>query len=330
MTGRVVRGTLIGLVVVGAIGFVDIITGPDYGFAFFYFIPIVPVAWFIGRWSGIVVAIASAAMWFIADYELGGGSQSLAPALWNAVSRLAIFIGGAWLIDVVHVDRERMRSIDTQRDEFLRVLEYELPVPAQEMIQALNNAQAQGSLDVAGIEAIRHRAESLLFLTRDFVALAQSQSRRLALRTVPFDISQLVNDVARERPDHRSVLVSVPSDGLLALGDPDRVRQALADTIAQVVADAGAIEYVSINVRASDGKAVVTISAALPSAAQGLDATSLGLSLQLARLLLEAMDGALVVERAALGKGTRVTIRLPLATGGAAPEVEPVPTARTR
>lgn len=287
------------------------------------------MAWLLGRWPGILVAVASAAMWFYADFALGA-PQALAPALWNAVSRLAIFVAGAWLIDVMRQDRARMRRVDAQRDEFLRVLEHELPVPAQEMIQALNTAQAQGTLDAAGIEAIRHRAESLLFLTRDFVALGQAQSRRLSLRIVPFDISQLVNEVARERPDHRSVLVTVPGEGLVALGDPDRVRQALADTIAQVVADAGAIDYVSINVRASGPEAIVAVSAALPSAAKGIDAASLGLNLQLARLLLEAMNGALVVERATLGKGTRVTIRIPLASTGAAPQPDVLPTPNPR
>jgi len=254
-------------------------------------------------------------MWFYADTALTG-SQSLAPSLWNAISRLAIFIAGAYLIDVVRLDRERMRRVAEQRDEFLRVLEHELPVPAQEMIQALNAAQAQGTLDASGIEAIRHRAESLVFLTRDFVALGQSQSRRLQLRAVPFDIAHLVNEVARERPDHRSVLVTVPSDALVVTADPDRVRQALADSIAQVVADAGTIDYVSINVRADGGNAIVAISSALPTAAAGVDIAKLGLNLQLARLLLEAMHGSLVVERAALGRGTRISIRVPLAGRG--------------
>jgi len=297
------------------IGVVDVITGPEWGFAFFYFIPIVPVAWLLGRWPGIVVAIASAVMWFYADTALTG-SQSLAPSLWNAISRLAIFIAGAYLIDVVREDGERMRRVAEQRDEFLQVLEHELPVPAQEMIQALNAAQAQGTLDASGIEAIRHRAESLLFLTRDFVVLGQSQSRRLQLRAVPFDIAHLVNEVARERPDHRSVLVTVPSDALVVTADPDRVRQALADSIAQVVADAGTIDYVSINVRADGENAIVAISSALPTAASGVDVAKLGLNLQLARLLLEAMHGSLVVERAALGRGTRITIRVPLAGRG--------------
>src|SRR5690349_4181853 len=120
----------------------------------------------------------------------------------------------------------------------------------------------------------------------------------------------------------------MPSDALVVLGDPDRVRQALADTIAQVVSDAGAIDYVSINVRATGPEAVVAISAALPSTAKGIDTDSLGLNLQLARLLLEAMNGALVVERATLGKGTRVTIRVPLASPGPAAQPDALPRPR--
>ena len=285
-------------------------TGPEFGFAFFYFIPIVPIAWALGRWPGITIAVASAAMWFYADTSLQP-TQSLAPAAWNAISRLAIFVAGAWLIDVVKKDRTRMRRIDAQRDEFLRVLEHELPVPAQEMIQSLNAAQASGTLDSAGIEALRHRAESLLFLTRDFVALGQAQAKRLDLRRAPIDIAQLVGDIARERPDRASVLVTVPGDGLMVSGDPDRLRQALSDTVAQVIADAGKLDYVSVNVRSSAGQAIVSISAAMPASATREEPSALGMSLQLARLLLEAMGGTLVIERAPLGKGSRVTVRLP-------------------
>ena len=43
MTSRSIRWLVGGLVIVALIGFVDLVTGPDYGFAFFYFIPIVPV-----------------------------------------------------------------------------------------------------------------------------------------------------------------------------------------------------------------------------------------------------------------------------------------------
>ena len=309
---RAIRGLVLGLLLVAGIGLIDLVTGPEFGFAFFYFIPIIPIAWIYGRWPGVVVAMASAAMWFVADATLKP-DQMVAAVAWNASSRLAIFLGGVLLIDRVRLDRTRMRDIDTQRDEFLRVLEHELTAPAEKMIEELNEAQAKGVHGAAEIESLRHQAESLLFLTRDFVALGQAQARRLTLRIVPVDIAQLVTEIARQRPDQRSVLVTVPGDGLLVIADPDRLRTALSNTIAEVIADAGEIDYVSINVRVQGAEAAVTVSAAMPAATARLgDREEMRLSLRLSRLLLEAMGGSVNIERAVLGAGTRVTLRVPV------------------
>lgn len=305
---------LVGLALVGAIGFIDLVTGPAFGFAFFYFIPIVPIAWANGRWPGIVVATASAGMWFLADAALSP-EQAMTAIAWNGTSRLAIFIGGAYLIDRVKRDRTRMAVIDAQRDDFLLVLEHELSAPAARMIEELNAAQARGTLAPADIEALRHQAESLLFLTRDFVALGQAQAQRLQLRAVPVDIAQLVTEISRQRPDHRSVLVTVPGDGLIVTADPDRLRQALANTVSEVFTDAGQLDYVSVNVRERGGDALVTISAATPATTTRLaDSDQMRVSLRLARMLVEAMGGSVTVERAALGSGTRVTLRVPVTT----------------
>ena len=198
------------------------------------------------------------------------------------------------------------------------------------MIEALNAAQARGTLGAADVERLRHQAEALLFLTRDFVALGQAQARRLELRVAPVDVVQLVTEIARQRPGQDSVLVTVPGDGLVVSCDPERLRQALANALAEVVADAGALEYVSMNVRARGSDAIVTISAAMPATASRMvGGEQLRVSLQLARLLMEAMHGSVMVERAALGKGTRVTIRVPIAPSAAAPlEPTPAPGAR--
>lgn len=155
---------LLGLVMVVIIGAIDLVTGPDFGFAFFYFIPIVPVAWSYGLGPALVVASASAGMWFFADASLKP-DQVLAAVTWNALSRLAIFLGGAYLIDRVQDDRARMRVVDAQRDDFLRVLEHEITAPAERMLHDLNAAGARGNLESIDVEALRHQAESLVFLT---------------------------------------------------------------------------------------------------------------------------------------------------------------------
>ena len=330
LTGRAIRMMVLGLLLVASIGVVDLFTGPDFGFAFFYFIPIIPVAWVVGFWPGAVVAVASASMWFFADAALRP-DQDVAAVAWNAVSRLAIFVGGAYLLDRVRSDRTRLRRVDAQRDEFLRVLEHELTAPAQEMIDALNAAQANGTLDVHDIQGLRQQAETLLFLTRDFVALGQAQAERLQLRFAPVDIAQLVTEISRQRPDHGSVLVTVPGDGLIVMGDPDRLRQVLANVVAEVVRDAGELDYVSINVRSRDRTAIVAVSAALPAMATRTVADDqLRITLRLARLLVQAMGGSMSVERAAMGKGTRVTLEIPTEQPAGAAALEPAPARRGR
>lgn len=317
MSARVLRGLAGGLVVVAFIGFVDYITGPEFGFAFFYFIPIIPVAWQYGRRPGLIVAVAAAVMWFLADAP-ARSSQSFAPVAWNGTSRLAIFLAGAYLIDRVRQDRQSMRAIDEQRDDFLQILEHELPVPAEQMIDALTKAQARGSLEPRDIETLRHQAESLLFLTRDFVALGEAQARRLRLRAVPVDLVRIITEISQQREEHGSILVTLPGESLIVHGDPDRLRQAITNTVADVRADAGGIDYVSVNARVRGSDAIVTISAAMTASATRTGEAT-GVSLRLARLLIEAMGGSVVIERAALGKGTRVTMRMPIAT--VAPEL---------
>jgi len=88
---------------------------------------------------------------------------------------------------------------------------------------------------------------------------------------------------------------------------------ALSNAVSELVSSAGALEYVSITVRARGTDALVIISAAMPATAtKVVDAATVGVSLQLTRMLMEAMGGSVLVERAALGKGSRVTISIPV------------------
>jgi hypothetical protein len=107
------------------------------------------------------------------------------------------------------------------------------------------------------------------------------------------------------------------------------LRQAITNTIAEVITDAGAMDYVSVNVRARGAEALVSISAAMPATAtRAVDPRDLRITLRLARLLIEAMGGSVSVERAALGKGARVTLRLPVQPAAGAPHLSEAPSPR--
>jgi hypothetical protein len=46
---------------------IDFVTGYEFGFFIFYFIPFSIAAWCVGRRSGLAFAFASGAAWFVSD-----------------------------------------------------------------------------------------------------------------------------------------------------------------------------------------------------------------------------------------------------------------------
>jgi hypothetical protein len=57
----------ISLAILLFIGWLDYITGYEFGFFIFYFIPVSISSWFCGRRSGVRIAFASAVCWFLSD-----------------------------------------------------------------------------------------------------------------------------------------------------------------------------------------------------------------------------------------------------------------------
>lgn len=58
---------VVSLAVLFLIGWLDYITGYEFGFFIFYFIPVAIAAWYCGPKDGICVAIVSAVCWYLSD-----------------------------------------------------------------------------------------------------------------------------------------------------------------------------------------------------------------------------------------------------------------------
>jgi K+-sensing histidine kinase KdpD len=66
-SGHCVAVKLVSLVVLALIGWLDYITGYEFGFFIFYFIPVAISAWYCGVWSGIEIAVGSSVVWYLSD-----------------------------------------------------------------------------------------------------------------------------------------------------------------------------------------------------------------------------------------------------------------------
>lgn len=296
---------------VAVIGFLDYETGPEYGFGFFYLIPVLPAAWLLGRWPGVVVALAGGLAWFSADYAARPSTPALA-ILWNASSRTFLFVAGAILVDSFHRERTRLEQVDVQRSLFLRVLEHELPRPGDELVQLLTRYQELGTAGAAELRALRDRAEEIRFLSHDFVALGQIQAGTLPLARVPVDLAAVVQDIRAQRSDpDRRMPITLASSVLTVAADEDRLRQAIRSVIAEA-AQAGGGDEVSLDLAGagSDAQLVVTSGSGPYLAPLRLSDDPAGITL--ARLLIEAHGGTLELRRGAMARGLRAVMRLPL------------------
>lgn len=83
------------------IGYLHTLTGLAYEFHVVFVLPVLIATWFVGPRAGYGLALLAAAEWFVADRLLAGEQADPFPLLFNTGMRLAIFIGGVWLLDEI-------------------------------------------------------------------------------------------------------------------------------------------------------------------------------------------------------------------------------------
>lgn len=306
-----VTGTLACLLLMLFIFVLDLYTPPDYGFGFFYLAAVVPAAWLFGRGPGLIVAFSSGLAWFLAD-AAQTRLTTLWPILWNASSRTLVFVLAAVLLDVVHRERERLRTLDRERSHFMRVLEHELAGPGHELADGLRALQQSGGATAAQLQPMVERAQDLEFLSRDFVSLGQLQSGDLGLERRPVDVRAVVEDLRARSSGGPRMPLTLSIGSFRVEGDDARLRQAISSLLAAARESAGSQE-VTVDLRRDGGNAKLTISAGAGPflALTGVDRGGVGV--ELARMIVEGHGGRLEHRREAVSKAVRFVVFLPLA-----------------
>ncbi|MEO8632342.1 MAG: HAMP domain-containing sensor histidine kinase [Chloroflexota bacterium] len=328
--GRKLSLTALSLVAVASLCLVDLLTGPEIGFSLFYLIPVVVTAWYVGRGPGVILAVAGALAWLFADTVNRGGVSAAASA-WNAFTRLVIFIAIALLLDRQRTSAARLATVDRQRADFLRVLDYELPRPVEAiaaLAKRLDLRTPPQSEDHSTVQELQRRAQELQFLARDFVSLGRLQSERLLLTRKQSDLNEIVREAVRATSDKPRVITTLGAETPLVEADVDRLRQAIESVIRSALQHS--TEYVNVAVRSDARSAWVDVSdrsrvplrvndrALFEDPARDADPRAVAvadrfLGLELARLLMEANGGSLDIESPST-LGSLVRLRLPRAT----------------
>jgi diguanylate cyclase (GGDEF)-like protein len=96
------------LAVIAGIGWIDYRTGPEYGLSLLYLVPITASAWWLGALSGLASALAASVAWILADVAW---HDTPGPSTWNGFTRVAIYVGAAWVTNRLHADRAVLRQL---------------------------------------------------------------------------------------------------------------------------------------------------------------------------------------------------------------------------
>jgi len=187
---------LIGLLAAVFVGQLDYITGPMVALMAFYLIPIGFVAWFAGRWPGILIAAVSSGIWFAAKYMDPGTIDRPGLLAWNTAQRLGLFVILAVLTSEV-AERKRVEQALLRAQEGLeaRVQERTRELArANDALHAevLDRTVAQAALKVLN-ETLEHRvAERSAAAEQRALELASSET---ALRRQTNILQSILNSM---------------------------------------------------------------------------------------------------------------------------------------
>jgi hypothetical protein len=105
---------IMSLMTLFVIAWLDFITGYEFGFFIFYFIPVSISAWFNGRKSGLLMACMSAACWYMSDFYSHHPYSKSFLIYWEMWIRWLTFLTTAFTVAKIRelMDREKQLTTD--------------------------------------------------------------------------------------------------------------------------------------------------------------------------------------------------------------------------
>lgn len=238
-----------------------------------------------------------------------------------------------------------LREAEREREQFLSIVSHELRTPltplkalAQLVRGRTRRSRQQGSaLDLDSLDrnlsAIERQVDRMNGLVNDLLSVSRAERGSLSMERVSFDLAGLLRDVvqrymdATEEEGRHRFKVDAP-EAFSAHGDQARIDQLLMNLVGNAVKYSPTGGEVRVALRRNDGSAEIAISddgIGIPpddlprlghpfvrGAGRAGTFAGMGVGLYVARIVAEAHSGSLALESEGDGKGTTVTVKLPL------------------
>ncbi|MBI2982940.1 MAG: HAMP domain-containing histidine kinase [Chloroflexi bacterium] len=333
---RDARALLLGcgtVLLVLAIGLVDLSTGPSYSFSIFYVLLTAAAGWSLGRGFGIVVGIVSGLSWDLSDSVFR--AEDLAASMWNGLTRVAVFGTLAYLTATLRVlvgslrrSQSELQELLVQREEFLSLMAHEVraPVSAIEVVATgLLRSATLGERERRALQQLLGQARDLSTLAEGVLSASQLDAGLAQLEPETIDLAALATDIAEP---HSRARLDLPADVITVVADRNSLRRAIANLVDNALKFSPEDQPVEIKIRRGGGGAFVHVidhgiglTAAEASrlfqkhsrirheATAGVE--GVGLGLYLTRLIVEAHKGSVSVDSAGRGRGATFSLWVP-------------------
>ncbi|HUI67180.1 MAG TPA: diguanylate cyclase [Nitrospirota bacterium] len=175
--------TLIGFLLVLAIGSLDSITSYDISIATLYLLPIILIAWFEGGVPAALISIFSAITWAVSDLISGHPYSHIAVPIWNATMVLGMFLIVSYSIAAIKKllikEHEHAYTDDLTGVANIRSF-YE-----QARTEIGRSATSKQPLTLAyiDIDNLRHINDTLGHIAGDYLLHEAAQTLRATLRS---------------------------------------------------------------------------------------------------------------------------------------------------
>lgn len=243
-------------------------------------------------------------------------------------------------------DISEQKRADIERAHMMSLVAHELNTPLTGVslrVQLLQRKVAQGQV-VTGEELAQLARDTarMARLTNDLSLAAQLERGEMSFDIGAVDLRQLCEAEAETQriSTGRAIIVEAPTEPVVALGDAERVAQALVNLLANALKYSPPETPVTLTLERRERDALITVSDQgqgiapeaqrrlferyyrTPEARANMSAQGLGLGLFITRTLVERQGGAIGVESVE-GQGARFWFTVPLACGGAEPRAKP-------
>lgn len=236
------------------------------------------------------------------------------------------------------IAREAAEQAGRAKDEFLALISHELRTPLQSILgwaQILRRRATSMPEIEQGLFAIQQSARIQAGLINDLLDTGRIISGKMRLDVQHVELSSVMEaaiETSRPAAEAKEIkLLKVIDSALHVLGDPGRLQQVFWNLISNAIKFTPSGGYVQIGITkvGSHAEATVedngrgmsddTIRHAFERFRQGVSESTrrtdgLGLGLSLVKHLVEMHGGHVKAESEGEGRGSRFTVRLPLAT----------------